>query len=336
MRKSFAVLLLCALTTPFSAFALSCGDTVTTNVRLNADLHCATGTFALHVPTSGVTIDLNGHTIGGDTGIPGISLYDASDVTIVGPGKIRDFAVGIYATRSHGLRVIGVDFEDVGMGASVSHSMNNTFTANTFSRTRSLALGFYDNSTAEPRRDLYRHTIAENAFADVYAGVRLCGIETGGSSILNNSFARVHGAAIELSENSDRNTIGTNVVVDGYIGIAVGSSSLNTIRDNTIENTRLGLTLRASHGSCNRMPMKWAAQANTIENNKFSGQRIGIVFGEAASETTANANSVRGNLIEGNYIGLYFRPDATGNDGTANDYPGTIKPVIDENGANVY
>ena len=54
-----------------AAHAQSCGDTITHDVTLTADLHCTTGWFALYVPTHGVTVDLDGHTISGSRDLSG-------------------------------------------------------------------------------------------------------------------------------------------------------------------------------------------------------------------------------------------------------------------------
>ena len=66
-----------------TAHAQSCGDTVTHDITLTADLHCTTGWFALYVPTHGVTVDLDGHTISGSRDLVGISINDAVSVRIV-------------------------------------------------------------------------------------------------------------------------------------------------------------------------------------------------------------------------------------------------------------
>ena len=93
---------------PASAAHLSCGDTVTTDTTLDADLICA-GTPGLIIGAAGITIDLNGHTISGTACgfCHGIRNGDFSatanpsptfgfdDVKIKGPGTIIGFEQGI-------------------------------------------------------------------------------------------------------------------------------------------------------------------------------------------------------------------------------------------------
>src|SRR4051812_47901775 len=83
---SAAVAAAVAFSVPASAQALTCGQTVTKNVKLTEDLDCsAGGTNGLEVGKSGVTIDLNGHSIigaGGDDGFEGVESVGFNEVTI--------------------------------------------------------------------------------------------------------------------------------------------------------------------------------------------------------------------------------------------------------------
>lgn len=337
MPRPIDLLLSCTLLAPVPAFALSCGDTVTADVTLTTDLHCTTGSSALRVAASGVTIDLNGHTLSGDSSLPGIHVHDANNVTITGPGTIRGFSIGVYGMRSHELKVGGIDFEDIAIGASISHALKTAFVANKFSRTGSTALAFYDNSTIEPRRGLSRHSIQENSFTDVHGGVLLCGVETGGSVIANNAFSRADEFAIRLRESSDYNTIRSNIIADTRnTGIDLNASSLNTIHDNVIDNGDVGVAIHAGTGSCNRPPAPSRAHTNAISSNAIRGQITGIRFGSGGAGTTVYKNTARYNQFHGDIVGMYFRLDAVSNGGLGNDYTATFVPAIDESGFNSY
>lgn len=340
MPKSSLPSWLCALVLlmPLPSFALSCGDTVTSDVRLTADLHCTAGYYALHVPTSGVTIDLNGHTLSGDTGIPGISIYNASSVTIKGPGKIRGFSIGVYGQRSHALKVMGVDFEDNVAGASISHALSNTFAGNTFSRSSAIALAFYDNSTIDPRIGPGYHSIVDNAFSDVDGGVQLCGMDTGSSTIANNAFARSKAFAIRLLDSSDRNTIHSNAIWNAAdYGIVVRSSNMNRIHDNGIDTGSIGVFVDAGLGSCNRPASAGdLAYSNDIESNLIRQQIIAIQFGNGGAGRPVRKNFARLNQLHDNVLGIYYRIDTVSNTAIANDVAGTFTPVIDESGINYY
>lgn len=110
-----------ALSTP--AYALSCGDVVTANTTLTADLSCDGN--GLIVGASGVTIDLNGFSISchdvkgylgscqnSSTTLPlltyvGIQSTGHNAVTVLGPGTITGFSVGVRMASGTGLNVIG-------------------------------------------------------------------------------------------------------------------------------------------------------------------------------------------------------------------------------------
>ena len=118
------VLVLLAALLSMPAYALSCGDTVTANTTLTADLVC-TSSNGLIVGASGVTINLNGFTISchdlhgylgscqnSSTTTPllnfnGIQSTGNNQVVVLGPGTITGFSVGVRLVNGNGLDVIG-------------------------------------------------------------------------------------------------------------------------------------------------------------------------------------------------------------------------------------
>lgn len=112
-----------AVAPPAHAAALSCGDTVTTDVVLHADLTGCPGD-GLVVGADGVTVDLAGHTIGGD----GAAADDAPDsgvrsdghdhVTVVG-GRIEGFTFGTWISGGTAARVLDLRIEVGGAGVLV-------------------------------------------------------------------------------------------------------------------------------------------------------------------------------------------------------------------------
>ena len=78
-----------------SAAKVSCGDVITTNTRLRADLNC-TGD-GLIIGADGITLNLRRHTITGD-GDPddvGVSNEAGHDDVTVRKGAIENFGVGV-------------------------------------------------------------------------------------------------------------------------------------------------------------------------------------------------------------------------------------------------
>jgi nitrous oxidase accessory protein NosD len=111
LAASIAASVMCVLVPAASAAPLKCGDTVTEDVVLHADL---TGCHdsALQVGADGVTIDLNGHTIvGADLDLfagPGIVASGFDHVTVKN-GTIRGFRSGISVSDSRAPRILNVD-----------------------------------------------------------------------------------------------------------------------------------------------------------------------------------------------------------------------------------
>jgi parallel beta-helix repeat protein len=335
MSKLHSWLLACALIAPSSAFAVNCGDTITSNLTLTSDLHCSTGWTALYVPTSGVTINLNGHTLSGTPGQAGISLSYASGVTIKGPGRISGFWSGVNTLHSDNLTVTGIDFEDLGMGVTVALSQKNVFSANSFTRIASIALSIDEAPTT--RFASGSHSIVDNVFEAVRNGINLCGMDTGGSNIAGNSFGATSESAIQLRDGSQYNTIRSNVITDtGLNGIVLRGSSSNTVENNLLEYGNMGISLYPEYGSCIHPSGAAVVGYNKINGNVVRKHETGIHFGFGLAYTSVYKNWANYNQLHDDGVGMYFRTDAYSNGGTTNDYTGTATPAIDENGYNLY
>src|SRR5262245_8548444 len=120
--------------------AVHCGQTLTTSVKLKADLVDCPGD-GLVIGASGITVDLNGHTIDGVStstdcdadprGLPaGIANHGGFDRVTVGNGTIRQFDTGFGAgpiaegdddamsdSRIHDLVVRDTRFGGIGLGS---------------------------------------------------------------------------------------------------------------------------------------------------------------------------------------------------------------------------
>jgi parallel beta-helix repeat protein len=209
---------------------------------------------------------------------------------------------------------------------------------NSFTRTNSIALAFYDNSTVDPRLGLNHHNIAENVFTDVQGGIQLCGVETGGSTIARNWFSRANEFAIQLRESSNYNAIEANVIADSVVnGIVVRGSAMNTIRQNLIDNGEIGVLLRSGAGTCNTASgMRFWAYSNEIEDNVIRGHIVGLQFGYGGPDVMTVKNHAGYNKLHGNGVGMHFKTDAVSNGGSTNDFAGTSLPFIDEHGHNFH
>ena len=183
MKRVLAVAVLLSLS-GFAA-AQSCGDVVTTNVRLERDLHCPGGT-ALSVARSGVTIALNGHTISGDADTLAIEATALRDVRNVGPGRITGVGTGIEATRVRGLSVKNVAFIDVGDGVRLHNSSRSEIAHNRFDRVAGHSVAVLSLPWSLTRGN--GHSIHDNSVTRSEYGVLLSGFDAGDSIVARNRF----------------------------------------------------------------------------------------------------------------------------------------------------
>jgi hypothetical protein len=222
-HKMFLVILMmaasCILSTP--AYALSCGDTVSGNVTLTADLAC-TDSNGLIVGANGTTINLNGFTISctglaggflgscqptqtGPTSRVGIQSINHSNVLILGPGKVTGFGVGVDISGGDGLRVIGVTI--------TGPAPNSDFTADK----RLLTVGVVVNASHCVFAALApapSFTVAFNDISQQTQGVQLsaaqCGVVAG--NVIYDNAGKYDSHGIDII-NSSANTIEGNQVL---------------------------------------------------------------------------------------------------------------------------
>jgi hypothetical protein len=101
---------------------LSCGQTITVDTTLTADLSCPNGDGLL-IAASDVTLDLAGHTLSGGgvgTGIQGGDFLDPPSNITIKNGTVSGFGIGLSFVQVHGLTLSGVTAShNVGNGVSV-------------------------------------------------------------------------------------------------------------------------------------------------------------------------------------------------------------------------
>ena len=119
--KNVITAIACAIFAAGISAAMNCGDQVSGNVTLTADLIC-TSSNGLIVAADNTTINLNGHTIQcvgagymGSCQIPagaipgpwylGVQSNGYNNVAVVGPGKIDGFAMGVALGPGNNLAV---------------------------------------------------------------------------------------------------------------------------------------------------------------------------------------------------------------------------------------
>lgn len=322
-------LLACALA--LDAAAVSCGDTITSNLVLTADLHCTSGYTALYVPVPGVTIDLNGHTLSGDVALGGIELNEADGTVIKGPGVIKGFWVGVNGVRSDGVTIHGVDFADLDVGVALNNSDHLQVDANRFRALRGHAVTL--SHLAWAPGGLYGgHRIADNLVEDAGMGFQLCGAATGHSKIEDNILERIQDYGIHLEDGSAGNVVaGNRMAAVGNTGLVIRGSNDTRVYGNVMKDGRLGIALIPQLGGlCGTGGALPEVRDTVVEGNTVVEHEGALTAGLGLDKKPrVYKNRINGNKFYYDGTGILFLEDAHHNDGTGNAYAGTTDPVID-------
>lgn len=318
-----------------SAQSVSCGDIITDDVTLDADLHCSSGWIALEVAAPNVTIDLNGHTLSGTRDLFGISFYEANALQIIN-GTISGFGLGVNGTYSNGAQVRNIIFEDLGNAVSLNYGANAQIVANEFRHIDSVAVGFLalgdgDNHPAG------HHYIAYNRFYDIDQGVHACGFGNSYNRIIGNRFLAIRSYGLQL-ESSRYNQIQDNVFVNiENTGIFLSGSELNEIHDNIMWQGEFGIAMTPQFGPCNTGPLIFPnVFGNDVSQNTFAGLETGLSLGMGGSLPLVKKNYIRYNRFLFGTTGIYFQSDAIDNFADRNRFWDITYPILDEGTNNTY
>lgn len=317
-----------------SSIALSCGDAVTSNVTLTADLNCTSGYRALEVFANNITINLNGFTLSGSSDLAGIYVSGYNNVTIRN-GSIRGFWAGINTGRSDGLRVHSVTFYEVGSGVIVSQGNSSNIYDNDFIKTTSQAVYITNRSSALTASN---HTINNNEFYRARIGIEICGDRADRNTLTNNLIWKSPDWGIHLN-HSDRNVLNNNRVLEtGGAALRMNNSSYNRVEGNSFrEGGHTGISLLAQAGDACLDSGPNASYKNLIRRNHAIGFSTGAVIGLGVNNL---GNVVKNYIVENklydNDTGIFFNRDAHYNNATGNAYQGTTTPISDIGVANSY
>jgi parallel beta-helix repeat protein len=289
---AFAIALAALVLAPVDALArhVACGERITRDVRLDADLVNCRGN-GLKVAADGVTIDLGGHVVDGagrGVGVLNGHWGDGHRNVVIRNGTVRGFKVGV---RS---------------GARGTRISDLTVTRN--------AAGGIALRSRECRVD--GSAVTDNGYGH---GIFVGGVS--GCRIVGNRVAGHLGAGIEASRSRahtvERNRVWGNrqagVLLAGTAGVRVARNTVsanagpgvwlfdgataNHVLDNTLAVNGTGVSL-ASAGASNR-----------IEGNSVSGSRAsGIRLAETGPGNAVAANLVALSGTDG--IGLADSPGA--------------------------
>lgn len=337
--KAFITLALAALLAWHpNAHALSCGDTISSDTTLTADLHCTTGWNALYMPVGGVTLRLNGHTISGGIGLEGLSVFSANNVRILGPGRITGFWTGVNATRADYLTVQGVDFDNTNAGVIASDTLGTYLQGNDFRNINGWGVYIVAFPGAS-RPVLGAHAIADNLVLESVGGISLCGHANSDNLVKNNTLQGIRDYGIHILDGSGKNEIrGNQMLKIENTGLVLRASRDNTVKGNKFDYGLTGIAMIPQFtGGCATGPYASPeVRDNLIEGNSIFKQTTGIMAGLGGKGALVQKNRISYNKLYYDGTGIYFNTDTYANDATLNAYTGTTTPVDDHGVSNTW
>ncbi|MFD4637862.1 right-handed parallel beta-helix repeat-containing protein [Lentzea sp. NPDC058436] len=276
-----------------------CGETITQNVRLRKDLHCAGP--GLIIGANDVVVDLGGHTLSGNGTDSGVSAPDRINATVRN-GTIRAFNVGAAYYRTKTSTVDNVSFEgnldaDLGLSFSTDLTVQNS----------RLRKGSRAQSVERPKFLGTSFTAADMSFgtqvsAATFVNCRLTDSAVSANwnsnalTVTDSELTRSH---IHLSEADGLNAT-RNRFIDSYVEIGAASRT-TTFRNNEFVGAEAGIRAYNPYG----------AERLTVESNVFRDNTIGLNMGndhqlpyEAFHDLVVTGNT----FVNNSAAGLYFDP----------------------------
>jgi large repetitive protein len=303
---------------------VSCGETITTDTKLDSDLTNCPGD-GLVIRADNITLDLNGHTIDGDeTGGPvceppfrednGVENPDGHDGITIKSGTIQEFGTGVDGGFGHSaLRDLTIRsnlMNGIGIGSgSVNDSKDdNKIERNVLTGNGCGGITIVDGDFA---------VIQSNQVTSTQAGGGIILIASSNSVLEGNPISGNAQDGIVMFDDSDNNRIERNTLLDNAEGITVVSGSNHElIRQNSASGGDDGVALigtdhnvvtnnALSHNVLTGVAVV-SSDDNQIVNNSIAangdGSEAGIhVLADPESPAdTSDRNLLSGNTLVGN------------------------------------
>ncbi|AWF81958.1 hypothetical protein BTJ40_14615 [Microbulbifer sp. A4B17] len=263
------------LTISLNSFAVSCGDTITTQETLTEDLLC-TDNPALTISGPGGGLDLAGFTVEcSDSSNEGIYLTGlAASVT---SGEVTNCFNSILLVDDgvHSVTDIEITEPDE-VGVVIDSNSNFVTGVQVIAGSGDFATGINIEDPAS-----YNQILGNFVEGAVFAGIY---VEGRGNNITSNEIVGSDNFGIRLDPDGFSNLILQNIIDGGAgIGIAV-NSDFNLISQNSINNNQTGISIESADNN--------TVNINTSDNNS--------VYGIAIQGTDANFNSILSNSADNN------------------------------------
>jgi parallel beta-helix repeat protein len=243
-----AILLACIAFSSSKAFAshVQCDDTITEDTTLDSDLlNCPFD--GITIGADNITLDLNGHTVRSDSGIPsgfGVENRGHEGVTIEN-GTIQGFVFGVLLDEVTGNRVHGLTTEGSGYGVILFASDDNRIDENVVSRSRGGGIDIVDDPHGGVFFGSDRNVVERNVVSGTgIDAIAVSGTTTSGALSRDNTIVRnlvldsgseaiqiFYGPGAIISRNS---IVASGTRAAGTNAIFVASSPDSTITRNSV------------------------------------------------------------------------------------------------------
>jgi hypothetical protein len=223
---------------PAPLTTVSCGQVITTSIRVANDLSgCQTG---LVVGASNITIDLNGHTIAGAGDTPfgaGVLNDQGYDRVTMRNGTVRDFTYGIYGEGASLNVVDRITALDNLVGVGFVESDRITITN---SRASGGQIGFNLGFMTTDSR------VSRVTTSDVEQGVVLSVLSR--NNLVERSDIEAINFGVQVFESSDH-TISRNSITGAAIGVLVegGSTGITVVRNEITDSSSTGISVTEAY-----------------------------------------------------------------------------------------
>jgi parallel beta-helix repeat protein len=262
-----------------AAMQIGCGGLITTDTTLSRSIVNCVSPDILTITNSGVTLDLDGHTLDGASCTNGIRIEPGlSNVRIVGPGFVRQCNVGVNFDGVTGSSLSGVTVaHNTADGVVLTAAPNNVLRRNAISNNGDSGVEILTTSSGVK---LIGNTISAN-----FDGVQSSG-EAHRLLIRKNVLQDNGSKGLDLGDDNttaDRTKILENVIRrNGSDGIEA-NGKIDAIGNLLAENGLLGIQLQSGESD---------VRDNIVRNNA----NVGI---DVVGDSTVVGNTVTDNLFRG-------------------------------------
>ncbi|NNF54280.1 MAG: hypothetical protein HKN03_07540 [Acidimicrobiales bacterium] len=288
MRKVISILSITVLIAAMSAVpavgnSIGCGDTITSDLTLMADLGPCPDD-GLKVGASGITINLNGYTISGDSvGLGGgVRIEGNFSNVVVRNGAITGFNEGVVlAGGANANHIWGLTLDSNNRGVDLAGgNFNNLIEKNVVTNHGGDGI----RVDASSGNIVQKNTVVDNVFGiSVSNGAN--------NNLVSKNTVTDNRFGISVFTDADGNTVEKNVIsgvsVDGGIQVERGSDNTRISKNNSSDNFTNGILVEPADGAA---PVGTVLELNITNNN--AGDGINVQSASATlTKNTANNNN---------------------------------------------